>query len=50
MQFFVVISLNDLQVDNDMFYCINKFMIDKTAIVDNFPQRWSFDTNKHGLN
>lgn len=29
MKFFAVISLNDLEVINDMFACIGKFMVGK---------------------
>jgi len=34
MQFFVVVSLNDLQVINDMFACINKIMVGKILAVN----------------
>lgn len=34
MQFFAVVSLNDLQVNNGKFACINKFMVGKILAVD----------------
>lgn len=34
MQFFVVLSLNDLQINNEMFACINKFIVGMMLAVD----------------
>lgn len=34
MQFFVVLSLNDLQVNNEMFACINMLIVGMILAVD----------------
>lgn len=34
MQFFVVVPINDLQVNNGMFACINEFMVGMLLAVD----------------